>query len=180
MRHSLKGALAAAGAVVVLVGGSGTLAFWTDAVTLPGGTGIASGSLKLTDTTTGGCAAAGWVLDSAASPAGATFVPATGRLVPGDVLTKTCTFTVAATGTHLTAGIAVTQPTKTGSLASALTVAGTFTSGGSPVTTLTSANDGATITARITLTFDPASGNATQLTSADIGDYGVAVTQTHA
>lgn len=180
MRHSVKGALAAAGAAAVLVGGTGTLAFWTDTVTVPGVTGITSGSMTLTDTTVGGCGSVGWVLDASESPAGGAFVPATSRLVPGDVLTKTCTFTVAAVGDHLRATIGVTAPTLTGTLASALTVAGTFTKAGSPVTTITSADDGASLVATITVTFDPASGNATQSQVADIGDYGVTLSQVHA
>lgn len=180
MRHSVKGALAAAGAVGVLVGGTGTLAFWTDTVTVPGVTGITSGTMKLTDTTVGGCGSVGWVIDASESPAGGAFVPASSLLVPGDVLSKTCTFSVAATGTHLRATIGVSAPSISGTLASALTVAGTFTKAGSPVTTLTSADDGATVTATITVTFDPASGNATQSKVADVGDYGVTLSQIHA
>lgn len=179
MRHTVKGALASAGAVAVLVGGTGTLAFWTDTVTVPGVTGITSGSMSLTDTTSGGCGSVGWVLDASESPAGGAFVPATGRLVPGDVISRTCTFVVGATGDHLRATIGVSAPGVSGTLAPALTVGATFTSGGSPVTSLTSADDGATVTARITVTFDPASGNGTQAKVADIGDYGVTLTQVH-
>lgn len=180
MRHSVKGGLAAAGAVAVLVGGTGTLAFWTSTVTVPGQTGITSGSMTLTDTTTGGCSSVGWVLDSAASPTGVAFVPASQTLVPGDVLTRTCTFQVGASGTHLHASLSVTAPTLSGTLASALTVSGSFTSGGSAVTDVTEAMDGATITATISVTFASASGNTTQAKVADIGAYGVALTQTHA
>lgn len=180
MRHSVKGVLASAGAVAVLVGGTGTLAFWTDTVTVPGDTGITSGTMTLTDTTSGGCGSTGWVLDASESPAGGAFVPASDLLVPGDELSKTCTFTVGATGDHLRATIGVSAPLVSGTLASALTAGATFTSAGSPVTTITSADDGATVTARITVTFDPASGNATQSKVADVGDYAVTLSQIHA
>ncbi|WP_232680705.1 alternate-type signal peptide domain-containing protein [Nocardioides sp. R-C-SC26] len=179
MRHSLKGTVAIGGAAVLLVGGAGTVAFWTDTLSVPGITGINSGTMALTDTTSGGCASSGWVLDSAATPTGVAFDPATDRLVPGDVVTRSCTFTVAAAGEHLHATLTPTAPGATGTLSSALTVAGSFTSGGSPVTDVTEALDGATVTARISVTFVSSSGNTTQLRVADISDYTVALTQTH-
>ena len=63
----------------------------------------------------------------AETPAGVPFDPATDTLVPGDELTKTCTFTVIADGTHLRADLAASGGTASGALAPALSVAGDFT-----------------------------------------------------
>jgi alternate signal-mediated exported protein len=178
MQKSLKGALAAGVGGVLLLGGAGTLAYWTGAVSVPGQTGINSGKLSLTDTTVGGCPAVGWLLDTAVAGGGA-FNPVTATIVPGDVLTKTCTYLVGAAGTHLHATLVPTAPGATGDLSSALTVGGTFMDGVTTVTDITEAMDGHTVTAKITVTFLPASGNATQVKVADISDYSIAITQAH-
>lgn len=181
MNKSIKGAMAAGGAVALLLGGAGTLAFWTGAVNVPGQTGINSGKLTLTDTTpgVGGCANVGWTIDSLAAPAGGAFDPATEYLVPGDVLTKTCTYTVGALGTHLHATLVPTAPAATGTLSGALTVAGTFKDGATTIGDITEAMNTHTVTATITVTFNSGSDNTTKLKVADISDYSVAITQAH-
>jgi alternate signal-mediated exported protein len=178
MNKTTKGAVAAVAGGLLLLGGAGSLAYWNDSATVAGGT-IASGKLTLTDTTAGTCAAAPWVLDSAESPSGAAFDPATDMIVPGDVLTKNCTYTIGAKGTHLRATLATTGGAASGALAPALTTAGTFTVGGSTVTEVTSANDGATLSAQIKVTFKPASDNTTQLQSASLSSFVVSLTQVH-
>jgi alternate signal-mediated exported protein len=98
MKKSTKGALAAAAAGTLLLGGAGSLAFWNDATNVSG-TSITSGHLKLTNST---CATADWILDEGAgAPHEATY--STQLLVPGDKLTKTCTIDVDAAGDHLAA-----------------------------------------------------------------------------
>ncbi|WGY04348.1 alternate-type signal peptide domain-containing protein [Nocardioides sp. QY071] len=100
MKKTTKGALAAGTAAVLLMGGAGTLAFWTDSVTATG-TSISSGHLKLTDASCGN----GWILDG-----GATYTSQ--LLVPGDKLTKSCTYKLDIAGEHLKkADFAVTAPT---------------------------------------------------------------------
>jgi len=99
MKKSTKGAIAAAGASVLLLGGAGTLAFWTDTESTPGAT-INTGHLDLTDLDCG----TGWTLDG-----GTAYT--TQLLVPGDSLTKTCTAALDIAGTHFTqADFAVTVP----------------------------------------------------------------------
>lgn len=99
MKKSTKGAIAAAGASVLLLGGAGTLAFWTDTESTPGAT-ITTGHLDLTDLDCG----TGWTLDG-----GTAYT--TQLLVPGDSLTKTCTAALDIAGTHFTqADFAVTVP----------------------------------------------------------------------
>lgn len=178
MNKSTKGLLAAAAGGVLLLGGAGSLAYWTDAATITGGT-INSGKLTLTDTTSGTCAGAAWTIDTAESPAGAVFDPATDTLVPGDVLTKNCTYTVNASGTHLRASVVATGGAASGDLAPALTTAGVFTVGGATATEITSADDGDTLDATITVTFDAASANDTQVKAATLSDFVVAVEQVH-
>ncbi|MGO4256986.1 alternate-type signal peptide domain-containing protein [Marmoricola sp. RAF53] len=178
MNKSTKGALAAAAGAVLLLGGAGSLAYWTDAATVAGGA-LNSGKLTLTDTTTGGCAAASWTLDGAESPAGAAFDPVTDTLVPGDVLTKSCTYTIGAVGTHLRANVTASGGAASGSLAPALTVGGTFDVAGAPVTSITAADDGKTLTAKISVAFVPTSGNTTQLQAASLSSYAVTLNQIH-
>src|SRR5215217_5394916 len=95
MKRSTKGALAAAAAGVLLLGGAGSLAYWTADGNANGGS-ITAGTLTLSN---GTCDTA-WVHTSG---------PATGDdvtlFVPGDVITKDCTFTVGATGDNLKAEI---------------------------------------------------------------------------
>ncbi len=90
MKKSTKGAIAAAGAGVLLLGGAGTLAFWSDTDTVDGGT-LTAGTLELSDVTCG----ANW-LD------GATPVSI---LVPGDTVTKECTGTITLTGDNIEATV---------------------------------------------------------------------------
>lgn len=178
MKKSSQGALAAAAAGVLLLGGAGSLAYWTDAATVSGGA-INSGKLTLTDATAGTCASAAWKLDTMESPSGVTFDPATDTLVPGDVLTKQCSYTIGAVGTHLRADVAATGGAASGALAPALTATGTFTVGGGTVTSVTSADNGKTLAATISVTFNPASDNTTQLKAASLSDFKVTLSQVH-
>jgi alternate signal-mediated exported protein len=98
MNRTTKGALAAGAAGALLLGGVGTLAFWTDTEVMTGTT-IGSGHMQLVSPSCG----AGWILDG-----GATYT--TQVLVPGDTLTKVCTYTVEADGAHLTASFDATAP----------------------------------------------------------------------
>jgi alternate signal-mediated exported protein len=99
MNRSTKGALAGGAGVVLLLGGAGTLAFWTDSE-IVGGTDIDSGHLALIGADCGD----GWLLDGGAPFAG------TELLVPGDSLTKVCSYTVDVDGEHITASFDATGP----------------------------------------------------------------------
>jgi alternate signal-mediated exported protein len=90
MKKSTKGAIAAAGAGVLLLGGAGTLAFWSDTDTLNGGS-LTAGTLELSDVTCG----ANW-LDG---------VTPVSILVPGDTVTKECTGTITLTGDNIEATV---------------------------------------------------------------------------
>jgi alternate signal-mediated exported protein len=98
INKSTKGALAATAAGVLLLGGAGSLAFWTSTQTVDGGD-VSTGHLKLTTPACGD----GWILDGGA-------VYADQLLVPGDTLTKVCSFSLDASGEHLTADFDTTAP----------------------------------------------------------------------
>lgn len=103
MNKTTKGALAAAAAGVLLLGGAGTLAYWTDTATVIG-SDINSGHFKLDSSD---CASATWKLDGETEA----FDPEADLLIPGDTLTKTCDVTVDLAGAHLTtADFSVTDP----------------------------------------------------------------------
>ncbi|RHW25475.1 alternate-type signal peptide domain-containing protein [Nocardioides immobilis] len=182
MKKTTKGALAAAAAAALMVGGAGTLAFWTDDETIPGGT-IDAGHLDLvTDTTNTGCGA--WVLDSGeqAPETWANGAP----LVPGDVLTKECLFTIDAQGNHLRATVAASAPAATGTLAAGLAIDATdITVGGVADTEFTEADDGAALGVTVTVEFtDPGVADntyndpATDITAV-LNDITVTATQVH-
>lgn len=178
MKKSTKGAVALAGAGLLLIGGTGSLAFWNASATVGGGT-INSGELSLTDTTAGTCATATWTLDLGEDVPGEAFDPATDTIVPGDVITKTCTYEIGAVGNHLRADLTATGGAATGALAGAITPAATFTVAGAPATSITEANDGDVLEAEISLTFNPTSDNTTQLQSASLSDFVVSLQQAH-
>lgn len=146
MNKSTKGAIAAAAAGVLMLGGAGSLAFWTDSATVSGAS-ITSGELKLTNASCG----AGWTLDG-----GTAYTSQ--RLVPGDELTKVCTYTVSAKGSHITASFKATPVNFTGSqaLRDEITVTGSYAVGaGAPTNGQTAVPvvDGDTVTATVKVTW---------------------------
>lgn len=106
MKKSTKGALAAGGAAVLLMGGAGTLAFWNDTAAVQG-TSVEAGHLKLVNPT---CTA--WKVSN--TNATTTDLVAATRLVPGDTISRSCTYTTEAIGNNLKATVAVSSPTLTG------------------------------------------------------------------
>jgi len=181
MNRSSKGALAAAVAGALLLGGAGSLAYWNSTQTISGGS-IKSGSLTLTQAAGQSCT--DWTLDAAGGAT--TYVAGTTLVVPGDVISRTCDYTVTASGAHLAADLTmdVTSITGDAALAAALTPGATYTLDGSAVSTgqsITSADDGAVLEAVITVTFDTAtSGTTAQGMTASLDNIVVGLQQTHA
>jgi alternate signal-mediated exported protein len=172
MNKTTKGALAAATAAVLLTGGAGTLAFWSDSVDVPGGS-ITSGTLDLGAPDCG----AGWTIDG-----GAPFT--TQQLVPGDTLTEVCTIDLVAQGDHIGADLAIATPgwAASNALTAELTPSATFLVNGAATTHVTSADDTGTgeIEATITVTFNGAAAtNASQNLAATLNAVTVSATQTH-
>jgi alternate signal-mediated exported protein len=181
MNKSTKGALAAAAAGALLLGGAGSLAYWNSTQSVTGGE-IKSGTLTLTQETGQSCT--DWTLDAAGG--GGTFTPGVTLVVPGDVISKTCDYTVTASGAHLAADLTMAAPSITGDadLAAALTPGATYTLDATPVLTgqdITSTDTGKVLQATITVTFNSAtSGTTAQGMTAALADIVVGLTQTHA
>ena len=156
MNKTTKGALAAGGAAVLLLGGAGTLAYWS-ADGNADGASITSGTLTLTD----GTCDPDWVYATGSAGAGD---PVT-LFVPGDVVSKSCTFTIGATGDHLAATVgapsSVGITTAPAGTSMSATVAATYDVDGTPVAdggTISSANNGDTLTVKfvVDIPFGPA------------------------
>lgn len=174
MKKTTKGALAAGSAAVLLMGGVGTLAYWSDSETVTEST-VGSGRLDLAV-----IACADWQLDAVGGTGGAL---GSREIVPGDSLTKTCTYTLTAEGDHLEAELDVTVPTWTGALEDKVTTTATFDVDGDPVTPGTAYpfDDGSpsTITADFTVDFPfGTEDNTSQDLTASLGDVTLTVTQT--
>lgn len=95
MKTSVKGALALGAAAVLLAGGAGTLAYWSADGEVDAGT-ISSGRIDLSDLT----------CDDDWKDADDSVVSA---VVPGDVVTKSCTGSLTGEGENLFATIEVDQ-----------------------------------------------------------------------
>ncbi|HEY9294040.1 MAG TPA: alternate-type signal peptide domain-containing protein [Microlunatus sp.] len=174
MKKTAKGAIAASAAVVLLLGGAGSLAYWTDSAPVDGGT-IDSGHLQLvTDDTNTGCT--DWTLDG-----GDPFVEGTTKLVPGDTVTKTCAFTLDVTGDHMEGTVEASAANVTGDLADALAVnVSGITLDGEAASTFTEANNGQALGVDVSVAFQPDSDNTTMDVSAVLDSITVTATQTHA
>ncbi|WP_275001188.1 alternate-type signal peptide domain-containing protein [Promicromonospora iranensis] len=173
MERLTKAALATGGAAVLLLGGAGTLAFWTDEG-LATGTDVTSGTLTVTDGTCGA-----WTLDGGGTVAGG--------IVPGDTVTADCALTVGGTGDHLALGdITVSAPTwaETNALTGALEVAvdGATLDGTEltlPLTDPVAVEAASDLVVTVAATFPEDSGNDTQALTASLEDVTVQVTQAH-
>lgn len=180
MQNATKGALAAAAAGALLLGGAGSLAYWSDSQTVSGGA-ISSGTLSLTQETGQSCT--DWTLDAEGGPTA--YTPGVTLVVPGDVISKTCDYTVNASGAHLAADLTMDATSITGSnaLSAALDATADYTLDGNAVSTgqdITSADDGLELSAAISVTFDSAtSGLTAQGLSAGLDNIVVSLQQTH-
>jgi alternate signal-mediated exported protein len=169
VKKSTKGGLAAAAAVLLLIGGMGTRASWSDDGVVPG-TAMETGHLKLIN-----AQCDGWLIS------GDLFDPASIKLAPGSVLTQICTFEVDALGANLKADLSVTAPTfqTANGLTAALGASATFEDGdgNAIVPESTELSDGETVTATLTVTLPSTVGNAVQDLSAQLQDVTVTATQ---
>jgi alternate signal-mediated exported protein len=177
-----KAAIATGIAAVLLLGGAGTIAYWTGTGSATG-TAVTSGEL----TVTGGTCAA-WTY--AASDGGGAITD----VVPGDTLQTVCSITVSGTGDHL--GVTATLDAssaafgETNPLVSALTLSeGAVEVDGEPVPDTgdgISISGGATHTVSVEVTASFAYGDATatalnntQNLTATLNNITINVVQTH-
>jgi alternate signal-mediated exported protein len=103
MNKLVKGAVATAAGVALLMGGAGTFAYWNASTGVTGGT-IVAGQLTVVDgTPTDGV----WTVQKNGAGTGATVSLSTYKATPGDVLTYTKTVKITATGDNLTAALSL-------------------------------------------------------------------------
>jgi alternate signal-mediated exported protein len=180
MKKSTKGAVAAAAAGVLLLGGAGSLAYWT-ASQDAGSASIKSGSLTLgaldCTTTTGAHAGAhDWQLDN-----GDTYDPGTTLIVPGDSISKVCDMPLTLVGEHIGATLAIDSAAISGdaALVTELTPTATFLVDGVAYAPIT--NPGVhNVRATVTVTFKTtATSVASQTATAALDAINVTTTQTH-
>ena len=173
MHKPLKGAIALGAAGLLLLGGAGTYALWSDSVELAGGT-INSGQLEFVSASAGV-----WRDASAGAPGTVISDISTFLIVPGDVLTYSLTTTLRAQGENLAATIAADPTSIDGDadLLADLDVTTVVTSAGDPITTITEDNDGDVIDVVVTVAFDATSGNESQLDQIDLSELELTVNQ---
>lgn len=149
MKNTTKGAIAGGAAGVLLLGGLGSLAYWSDSETLDGGS-VTAGTLSLG---TPVCAPGVWQYAPGSPAAG----DPVNLIVPGDEIVKDCTFTITATGDNLEADLTTPATTSvTGGEGTTLkaNVSAAYVSSGAPINAkITDANDGDVVTATIMVAF---------------------------
>jgi len=183
MQRLTKAAMSTGAAALLLMGGAGTMAYWTAQSTATAPTALASGAF-----TVSGAQCGNWVYAASMSDKG----DAVGAIVPGDSVTTNCTYTLSGSGTNLAlAGAKVNTPTwntttSDAALTSALGTAsvGSITFAGDPKTvdaatgmftdgsTIAIASSGTAVSVQINVTFplgssaDNSTLSATALTAA--------------
>lgn len=168
MRRSTKGALAGSAAALLLMGGVGTHATWSDGDSVPGTT-LGAGHLSLTDVECNG-----WLINGDLAD------PTSVKIAPGAELTQVCTFAVDALGAGLKATLSVTNPTVSGDndLAAALTADATYEDEqGQTIATTTELGNGDEITATITVTLPSGVDESVQDLDATLDSITVTATQ---
>lgn len=181
MKKSTKGAIAAAGAGVLLLGGAGSLAYWTGTSSIAPST-ITAGELKLGPATCGAWSFVG---------AGGSFTPASDRIVPGDQVSRVCTIPVVAVGKNLSATLTLPNQALTNAPSDAnITATAAYKVGTAPGTavskgTITSSDNASNVYATITVSFpygtndtaNAQNGNGTQLATSTLNALAVVATQ---
>jgi alternate signal-mediated exported protein len=99
MNKLVKGAVAGAAGIALLLGGAGTFALWNSTI------GVGSGTVSTGTLAFGTSAGATWRDDSPGATT-TTFNPATQKIVPGDIVSLTQNITINATGKNLQAQLA--------------------------------------------------------------------------
>jgi alternate signal-mediated exported protein len=124
MNTMIKGSIAGATGIALLMGGFGTYALWSDSENLAA-TGVQSGELDI--------ATSAGVYDDANSAAANDWTT-TDKMVPGDKVTYTQTFTVKGSGKNLKGTIAYVKPELTNNTFAGLTHTVDITSSNAAIT----------------------------------------------
>ena len=178
MNKLVKGSIAGAAGIILLMGGAGSLAYWNDSAITDAGT-ITAGTLTIDSESDGAWFETSDLLTEI--DAGDFLV------VPGDSLTYVETFEVGATGDNLQATISANAASIVkGTWGDELDVTVVVEESGLPIATIDSTNDGDIITVMVTLDFafdgDVGTGpddvdNTTQSTVVDLTALAITLTQ---
>lgn len=177
MNKLTKGAVAAAAAIALLLGGAGTFATW-NASSAVAAAGITAGNLSIAP----GAVAGVW------SDATGAIDLSTYRVTPGDVLTFTQDFDITATGHSLPATLSLTDGSITAASSSAADIALAAALGNSAVLTATGLTADAagdyivpvgttSVTVTVTVTFPSTADNASQNGAVSLSGMSVTLTQ---
>jgi len=166
MNKLVKGSIAAAAGISLLMGGAGSLALWNDSVTVNAGT-VSSGTLDVASSTAG------------------SWTPTLAKIVPGDTVVYTQTLTLTAIGDNLKATIGsnaaaitngITNSTVTSTYVVKNALNATVTPSGTGVYTL----GGGTYTVAVTITVAFPSSTTDQIgqtAAVNLSTLAVTVTQ---
>jgi alternate signal-mediated exported protein len=180
MNKLVKGSIAGAAGIALLLGGAGTLASWNSSLSDAGSAAtITAGTLSIAPATSAGV----WTNEK-----GTVITNIAGyRIVPGAALTYTKTFNITATGDNLKGTIALTPGaiTSTGTagaaLAGHLQQTATFTVNGAPGSTFVAAPGTQPVVVSTTITFaNGAAGNENLAMggAVSLASFGILVSQT--
>jgi alternate signal-mediated exported protein len=189
MNKATKGAMAAGAAALLLLGGAGSLALWSDEETVVGGD-INTGTLDIT------AEPGTWTDISDGEPGSSIPIIGVFRMVPGDTIRYTTEMNVTAIGDNLAADIVVDAAglptvgegpdtarivaTDIGTVvrdAGAFTVTTTATdAAGAPIARISDANDGDVINVNAVITFDDDNQDNVN-TTVSFEDFNITVTQ---
>lgn len=111
MNKLVKGSIAGAAGIALLLGGAGTLAYWNDSATLSNAGTVGSGKLDIADGTGGA-----WVDTNNSN---ASIDISEFKIVPGDNIKYTESFVISAVGDNLAFTIANTVPATLSNMPSA-------------------------------------------------------------
>ena len=165
MKKNTKGAVALGAAALLLAGGAGTYAAWSDEASLGGGD-VTSGHLRISET-----AAGAWTWAD-----GGAFDPENDRIVPGDTVEYTAEYELEVLGNNLVASLTSEIGEVSGGLAEFLDVS---TDSPDDITNITEDNDGDTVTVTTSITFDPdTEGQGGMDATADLSGSTITLEQT--
>lgn len=183
MNKLLKGSIAGAAGVALLLGGAGTFALWNDDATVNGGT-ISAGTLTVVETP-------GATSEWSSADGGTIADIGAFQIVPGDVLTYTTTLDITAQGDNLSATLEIdprsivpsTLAAADAALADSLTESATVSVDGSAAAATQAISPVAgtqEVTVAVELTFpdgDPADDNLAKSGSVSLESFSVTLTQ---
>lgn len=160
MNKLLKGSIAGAAGIALLLGGAGTLAYWNDSTDLDNAGTITAGKLDIVPAAAGTPEAGKWTAEyNGSTPAPLTGTALTNfKIVPGNKLVYTETLTVEAVGTNLSFTLSDNVAAQIPTTITGATITPTFTvtkgSNPAPVAPLTGLTAGTyTVVATITVDF---------------------------